>query len=101
MCTYFQHGNLTSAWFVFIALEFERVFAVLAFVMAACAVILCLMFALCWTHETGNTYSNARSLLMVGSALYPTTLLLITLTLTGMYSLCLSLLVFVCVCVCF
>lgn len=70
---------------VFKALEFERVFAVLSFVMAVCAMVLCLMFALCWTHETVNSYSNTRSLLMVGSALNPTTLLLITLTLTGFF----------------
>ncbi|XP_076126629.1 uncharacterized protein LOC143106270 [Alosa pseudoharengus] len=65
--------------------ESSRVFAVLAFVMAVCSGVLCLIFALCWTHNTVHTYTNARSLLMVGTALNPTTLLLITLSLTGFF----------------
>ncbi|XP_041966439.1 uncharacterized protein si:ch211-256a21.4 [Alosa sapidissima] len=75
--------------------ESSRVFAVLAVVMAVCSGVLCLIFALCWTHDTVHTYTNARSLLMVGTALKPTTLLLITLSLTGMYMYCR-----LCLCVC-
>ncbi|KAL2093621.1 hypothetical protein ACEWY4_010933 [Coilia grayii] len=67
------------------ALEFEQVFAVLAFIMSVCSGALCLLFALCWTHDTMHTYSNTRSLLMAGTAHYPTTLLLIILTLTGFF----------------
>ncbi|XP_062404227.1 uncharacterized protein si:ch211-256a21.4 [Sardina pilchardus] len=65
--------------------ESERVFGVLAFMMAVCSGVLCLVFALCWTHDTVHSYTNTRSLLMVGTALNPTTLLLITLSLTGFF----------------
>ncbi|XP_031421014.1 uncharacterized protein si:ch211-256a21.4 isoform X2 [Clupea harengus] len=67
------------------ALESEQVFAVLAFVMSVCSGCLCLVFALCWRYETVHSYSNTRSLLMAGTALFPTTLLLITLTSTGFF----------------
>ncbi|XP_066525918.1 uncharacterized protein si:ch211-256a21.4 [Hoplias malabaricus] len=63
----------------------QRMFAVLSFLMAVSSVILCLVFAFCWTSRTVQSYSNTRSLLMSGQALYPTTLLLITLVPTGFF----------------
>ncbi|KAI4876671.1 hypothetical protein NFI96_027137 [Prochilodus magdalenae] len=63
----------------------QRVFAVLSFLMAMASGVLCLVFALCWTSQTVWSYSNTRSLLMAGQALYPTTLLLITLAPTGFF----------------
>lgn len=70
---------------VFSALEAERVFGVLSFLMAVSTSALCLVFALCWTSETVRSYSNTRSLLMAGQALYPTTLLLLTMASTGFF----------------
>lgn len=70
---------------VFNALEAERVFAVLSFLMAVSTGALCLVFALCWTSETVRSYSNTRSLLMARTALYPTTLLLLTMISTGFF----------------
>ncbi|XP_071776838.1 uncharacterized protein LOC139928237 [Centroberyx gerrardi] len=70
---------------VFNALEAERVFGVLSFLMAVSTAALCLVFALCWTSETVRSYSNTRSLLMAGQALYPTTLLLLTMACTGFF----------------
>ncbi|XP_036390567.1 uncharacterized protein si:ch211-256a21.4 [Megalops cyprinoides] len=70
---------------IFKALEAERVFAVLSFLMAIASGVLCLVFALCWTSETVRSYSNTRSLLMAGQALFPTTLMLITLVPTGFF----------------
>ncbi|XP_067293049.1 uncharacterized protein si:ch211-256a21.4 [Pseudorasbora parva] len=64
-------------------LEAVRVFAVVAFLMSVSSGVLCLMFALCWTSQTVRSYSNTRSLLLVGQALDPTTLLLFTLVPTG------------------
>ncbi|KAL3061789.1 hypothetical protein OYC64_009843 [Pagothenia borchgrevinki] len=69
----------------FSALEPERVFGVLSFLMAVSTGALCLVFALCWTSETVRSYSNTRSLLMAGQALYPTTLLLFTMASTGFF----------------
>ncbi|KAF7702197.1 hypothetical protein C0J45_9566 [Silurus meridionalis] len=63
----------------------DRVFAALSFLMAVSSGILCLLFAFCWTSKTVLSYSNTRSLLMAGQALYPTTLLLITLLPTGFF----------------
>ncbi|XP_062857672.1 uncharacterized protein si:ch211-256a21.4 [Trichomycterus rosablanca] len=63
----------------------QSVFAVLSFLMAVSSGILCLVFAFCWTNRTVHSYSNTRSLLMAGQALYPTTLLLITLAPTGFF----------------
>uniref|UniRef100_A0A3B4UYK6 Si:ch211-256a21.4 n=1 Tax=Seriola dumerili TaxID=41447 RepID=A0A3B4UYK6_SERDU len=60
----------------------ERVFGVLSFLMAMSTGALCLVFALCWTSQTVRSYSNTRSLLMAGQALYPTTLLLLTMAST-------------------
>lgn len=65
------------------ALEAERVFGVLSFLMAVSTGALCLVFSLCWTSQTVRSYSNTRSLLMAGQALYPTTLLLLTMASTG------------------
>lgn len=65
------------------AVEAERVFAGLSCLMAVSTVALCLVFALCWTSGTVRSYSNTRALLMAGQALYPTTLLLLTMTSTG------------------
>lgn len=65
------------------ALEAQRVFGVLSFLMAVSTGALCLVFALCWTSRTVHSYSNTRSLLMAGQALYPTTLLLLTMSSTG------------------
>lgn len=65
------------------AVEAARVMAVLSFLMAVSTAALCLVFALCWTSETVRSYSNTRSLLMAGQALYPTTLLLIAMVCTG------------------
>ncbi|XP_037623552.1 uncharacterized protein si:ch211-256a21.4 [Sebastes umbrosus] len=70
---------------VYNALEAERVFGVLSFLMAVSTSALCLVFALCWTSETVRSYSNTRSLLMAGQALYPSTLLLLTMTSTGFF----------------
>ncbi|XP_070687470.1 uncharacterized protein [Pempheris klunzingeri] len=70
---------------VFSALEAERVFGVLSFLMAVSTGALCLVFALCWTSETVRSYSNTRSLLMAGQALYPTMLLLLTMASTGFF----------------
>lgn len=70
---------------VFSALEVERVFGVLSFMLAVCTGALCLVFALCWTSRTVHSYSNTRSLLMAGQALYPTTLLLLTMASTGFF----------------
>ncbi|XP_075998407.1 uncharacterized protein LOC142992030 [Genypterus blacodes] len=67
------------------AVEAERVFGVLAFLMALSTAALCLVFACCWTSETALSYSNTRALLMVGQALYPTTLLLLTTACTGFF----------------
>ncbi|XP_047451560.1 uncharacterized protein si:ch211-256a21.4 [Mugil cephalus] len=69
----------------FSAVEAERVFGVLSFIMAASTASLCLVFALCWTSRTVLSYSNTRSLLMAGQALYPTTLLLLTMASTGFF----------------
>ncbi|XP_053497487.1 uncharacterized protein si:ch211-256a21.4 [Ictalurus furcatus] len=63
----------------------QNVFAALSFLMAVSSGILCLLFAFCWTSKTVLSYSNTRSLLMAGQALYPTTLLLITLLPTGFF----------------
>ncbi|XP_069557992.1 uncharacterized protein [Brachyistius frenatus] len=70
---------------VFSAMEAERVFGVISFLMAVSTGALCLVFALCWTSETVRSYSNTRSLLMAGQALYPTTLLLLTMASTGFF----------------
>lgn len=78
-------SDQTSRRGVFNALEAERVFAVLSFLMAVSTGALCLVFALCWTSETVRSYSNTRSLLMAGQALYPTTLLLLTTAPTGFF----------------
>ncbi|XP_056596305.1 uncharacterized protein si:ch211-256a21.4 [Triplophysa dalaica] len=67
------------------ALEAERVFAIVAFLMSVSSGVLCLMFALCWTSQTVRSYSNTRSLLMVGQAVDPTTMLLFTLVPTGFF----------------
>ncbi|XP_051976138.1 uncharacterized protein LOC127638599 [Xyrauchen texanus] len=72
-------GDITKA------LEAERVFAMVAFLMSVSSGMLCLMFALCWTSQTVRSYSNTRSLLMAGQALDPTTLLLFTLVPTGFF----------------
>ncbi|XP_022610395.1 uncharacterized protein LOC111228671 [Seriola dumerili] len=74
-----KHGT------VFNAQEAERVFGVLSFLMAMSTGALCLVFALCWTSQTVRSYSNTRSLLMAGQALYPTTLLLLTMASTGFF----------------
>lgn len=70
---------------VFNALEAEQVFGILASLMAVSTGALCLVFALCWTSNTVRSYSNTRSLLMAGQALYPTTLLLLTMAATGFF----------------
>ncbi len=72
-----------SVFFLSSALNAERVFAVVSFLMAVSTGALCLVFALCWTSETVRSYSNTRALLMAGQALYPTTLLLLTMAATG------------------
>ncbi|XP_071359247.1 uncharacterized protein [Trachinotus anak] len=74
-----KHGT------VFTAQEAERVFGVLSFLMAVSTGALCLVFSLCWTSQTVRSYSNTRSLLMAGQALYPTTLLLLTMASTGFF----------------
>ncbi|KAM4618483.1 uncharacterized protein ACJ7VT_007863 [Polymixia lowei] len=79
-----QAGERTEG-IIFKALEAERVFGVLSSLMAVSSGALCLVFALCWTSETVRSYSNTRSLLMAGQALYPTTLLLLTLAPTGFF----------------
>ncbi|KAK2842078.1 hypothetical protein Q5P01_012278 [Channa striata] len=66
-------------------LEAERVFGVVSFLMAVSTGVLCLVFALWWTSRTVRSYSNTRSLLMAGQALYPTTLLLLTMASTGFF----------------
>ncbi|KAM6927153.1 uncharacterized protein PEZ65_010541 [Lycodopsis pacificus] len=53
--------------------------------MAVSTGALCLVFALCWRSETVRSYSNTRSLLMAGQALYPSTLLLLTMASTGFF----------------
>ncbi|KAM7414301.1 hypothetical protein PAMA_019222 [Pampus argenteus] len=70
---------------VFSALEAERVFGVLSFLMAVSTGALSLVFALCWTSKTVLSYSNTRSLLIAGQALYPTTLLLLAMASTGFF----------------
>ncbi|XP_014003793.2 uncharacterized protein [Salmo salar] len=70
---------------IFNALEAEQVFAVLSFFMAVSSGALCLVFSLCWTSQTVRSYSNTRSLLMAGQALYPTVLLLLVLAPTGFF----------------
>ncbi|XP_019749889.1 uncharacterized protein LOC109530513 [Hippocampus comes] len=70
---------------IFNALQAERVFGVLSFLLALSAGALSLVFALCWTSETVRSYSNTRALLMAGQALYPTTLLLLTMSSTGFF----------------
>ncbi|KAM4734029.1 uncharacterized protein FYW61_007299 [Anableps anableps] len=69
----------------FNALEAERVFGVISFLMALSTSALCLVFALCWTSQTVHSYSNTRSLLMAGQALFPTTLLFLTMASTGFF----------------
>ncbi|XP_029952355.1 uncharacterized protein LOC115392013 [Salarias fasciatus] len=71
--------------FVLNALEAERVFAVVSVLLAVSTGVLCLVFAFCWTSQTVRSYSNTRSLLMAGQALYPTTLLLLTMASTGFF----------------
>lgn len=70
---------------VFSALEAERVFGVVSLLMALATGALCLLIALCWTSETVRSYSNTRALLMARQALYPTTLLLLTMAPTGFF----------------
>ncbi|XP_024281120.1 uncharacterized protein LOC112253366 [Oncorhynchus tshawytscha] len=70
---------------IFNTLEAEQVFGVLSFFMAVSSGALCLVFALCWTSQTVRSYSNTRSLLMAGQALYPTVLLLLVLGPTGFF----------------
>ncbi|XP_053741744.1 uncharacterized protein si:ch211-256a21.4 [Synchiropus splendidus] len=67
------------------ALQAQRVFGVISFLTAVSTAALCLVFALCWTSETVRSYSNTRALLMAGQALYPTTLLLLTMLTTGFF----------------
>ncbi|KAK3526560.1 hypothetical protein QTP70_030699 [Hemibagrus guttatus] len=74
-----------TEWHIIQGLGPHSVFAGLSFLMAVSAGILCLLFAFCWTSNTALSYSNTRSLLMAGQALYPTTLLLITLLPTGFF----------------
>ncbi|KAK1788904.1 hypothetical protein P4O66_015808 [Electrophorus voltai] len=81
-------SNNTSSWSeeqIIQGCWAQRVFSALSFLMAVSSGILCLVFALCWTSRTVHSYSNMRSLLMSGQGLYPTTLLLITLTPTGFF----------------
>ncbi|KAM8862009.1 uncharacterized protein ACB058_008587 [Synchiropus picturatus] len=66
-------------------LQAQRVFGVISFLTAVSTAALCLVFALCWTSETVRSYSNTRALLMAGQALYPTTLLLLTMLTTGFF----------------
>ncbi|XP_056138514.1 uncharacterized protein si:ch211-256a21.4 [Lampris incognitus] len=80
----YQAGDHTDD-VIFHALEAEQVFGALSFLMAVSSSALCLVFALCWTSETVRSYSNTRSLLMSGQALYPTTLLLLVLAPTGFF----------------
>ncbi|XP_066557126.1 uncharacterized protein LOC136747810 [Amia ocellicauda] len=70
---------------IFKVLEAERVFAVLTFLMAVSGASLCIIFIFCWSSKTTCSYSNARSLLKAGQALYPTTLLLVILFPTGFF----------------
>uniref|UniRef100_A0A3Q2ZI86 Si:ch211-256a21.4 n=1 Tax=Kryptolebias marmoratus TaxID=37003 RepID=A0A3Q2ZI86_KRYMA len=63
-------------------LEAERVFGVLSFLMAVSTGALCLVFALCWTSQTVRSYTNTHPFLKAGQALYPTTLLMLTLAST-------------------
>ncbi|XP_004070147.1 uncharacterized protein LOC101158851 [Oryzias latipes] len=70
---------------VFNALEAERVFGLISCLMALSTGALCLVFALCWTSKTPLSYSNTRALLLAGEALYPTTLLLLTMGFTGFF----------------
>ncbi|XP_014883941.1 uncharacterized protein LOC106945046 [Poecilia latipinna] len=65
--------------------EAERVFGVISLLMALSTAALCLVFALCWTSKTVHSYSNTRSLLMAGQALFPTTLLFLTMASTGFF----------------
>ncbi|XP_054895445.1 uncharacterized protein si:ch211-256a21.4 [Poeciliopsis prolifica] len=53
--------------------------------MALSTAALCLVFALCWTSKTVQSYSNTRTLLMAGQALFPTTLLFLTMACTGFF----------------
>ncbi|XP_068169812.1 uncharacterized protein [Antennarius striatus] len=78
-------SDMTNHKVVFNAMEAERAFAVLSFFMALSTGALCVVFALCWTSETVRSYSNTRALLMAGQALYPTTLLLLTMGSTGFF----------------
>ncbi|KAM9377882.1 uncharacterized protein KZ484_010173 [Pholidichthys leucotaenia] len=71
--------------FVFSPLELEQVFGVLSFLMALSTGALCLVFALCWTSKTVLSYANIRHLVMAKQALYPTTLLLLTMFCTGFF----------------
>ncbi|CAL8359870.1 unnamed protein product [Lota lota] len=70
---------------LFRAQEAQQVFGVLSSLMAVSSAALCLVFALCWSSRTVHSYSNTRSLLMAGQTLYPTTLLLLTLSPTGFF----------------
>uniref|UniRef100_A0A3Q2EE72 Si:ch211-256a21.4 n=1 Tax=Cyprinodon variegatus TaxID=28743 RepID=A0A3Q2EE72_CYPVA len=81
VCTPYWLKN-RGLWTNWNNLEAERVFGVISFVMAVSTAALCLLFALCWTSQTVLSYSNTRSLLMAGQALYPTTLLLLTMAST-------------------
>ncbi|RVE72025.1 hypothetical protein OJAV_G00057710 [Oryzias javanicus] len=70
---------------VFNALEAERVFGLISCLMALSTGALCLVFALCWTSKTPLSYSNTHALLLAGQALFPTTLLLLTMGFTGFF----------------
>ncbi|XP_029008968.1 uncharacterized protein si:ch211-256a21.4 [Betta splendens] len=67
------------------AVEAERVFGLVSFLIALSTGVLCLVFALWWTSRTVRSYSNTRSLLLAGQALYPSTLLLLTMASTGFF----------------
>uniref|UniRef100_A0A3B5AP14 Uncharacterized LOC103353084 n=1 Tax=Stegastes partitus TaxID=144197 RepID=A0A3B5AP14_9TELE len=81
-CLCVTYAVWTPFWLNGKGLWTERVFGVLAFLTAVSTAALCLVFALCWTSQTVRSYSNTRSLLMAGQALYPTTLLLLTMAST-------------------
>lgn len=80
-----EQAYAPSEGLIWNALEAERVFGVLSFFMAVSSGALCFVFSFCWTSKTVFSYSNTRSLLMAGQALYPTTLLLLTLGPTGFF----------------
>ncbi|XP_041131371.1 uncharacterized protein LOC121329726 isoform X3 [Polyodon spathula] len=68
-----------------LVLEAERVFAVLAFILAGSCSCVCLLFILCWSSYTSRSSTSTSSQVNGGKVLFPGTLLLVILFPTGLF----------------